>query len=881
MTQNNLANAYSDRIRGERADNLEQAIHHYSLSLEVRTRAAFPEQWASAQNNLANAYSDRIHGERADNLEQAIQHYSLALEVYSRANFPERWATTQNNLAAAYSDRIRGERADNLEQAIQHYSLALEVRTRAAFPEQWATTQNNLAAAYSDRIRGERADNLEQAIQHYFLALEVRTRAAFPEQWATIQNNLANAYSDRIRGERADNLEQAIQHYSLALEVYSRTAFPADWAMTQNNLANAYSNRIRGERADNLEQAIQHYSWALEVYSRTAFPADWAMTQNNLAAAYSDRIHGERADNLEQAIQHYSLALEVYARTAFPAEHRQTQSNLARLHFNERQWDQALDAQKRAIEAGDDLLKSAYSQTGRQAEVGETAQLYSQAAFCLVQTGAPGLGLEMLDRGKTRLLAEALALGDLDLATLPSTQRAQIETLRVQIHDVEIELRLPPETLTRREEPILLELLRGHRSTLNELVDTVRKDHLDFLPNGLSLREILALIPEDGALIAPVVTSQGCVVFLVPHGYEAVNDSHILQLPGFTEDTLQALLWGTEEKSGWLRSYGRYYETRSVTAWQAAIDNTTQTLWASLVGPIYERLKTLKITRLLLMPSSGLQLLPWHAAWRFVEGRKRTLLDEYDIVYAPSAYALHVSQRRSMMRVRKTALVAGVNRYSSLSPLHNAVPEAAAIAELFNVAPLLDATATKQAIQDGAGHAAYLHLSCHGGFNWQAPMNSALYLASDEPLSLADILGSLDLRQTRLVTLSACETGLSEVRQSPDEYLGLPAGFMQAGAPAIVSSLWTVDDRSTALLMERFYRNHLEKGTTFSAALREAQLWLRDATTTELGAYYKSHIRMPADQAFSAHQDLFAQWGPEVRPYENPFYWAAFTFSGA
>jgi hypothetical protein len=60
MTQNNLGLAYSDRIRGKKAENLEQAIQFYQASLEVRTREAFPFEWAMTQNNLGNAYCDRI-----------------------------------------------------------------------------------------------------------------------------------------------------------------------------------------------------------------------------------------------------------------------------------------------------------------------------------------------------------------------------------------------------------------------------------------------------------------------------------------------------------------------------------------------------------------------------------------------------------------------------------------------------------------------------------------------------------------------------------------------------------------------------------------------------------------------------------------------------
>jgi CHAT domain-containing protein len=211
------------------------------------------------------------------------------------------------------------------------------------------------------------------------------------------------------------------------------------------------------------------------------------------------------------------------------------------------------------------------------------------------------------------------------------------------------------------------------------------------------------------------------------------------------------------------------------------------------------------------------------------------------------------------------------------------VAEAAAVANALHTKPLLDSAATKEAVKAGAPDVAYLHLCCHGSFSWLAPMYSAIYLANDEPLRLSEIIGELDLRSARLITLSACETGVSEVRQSPDEYIGLPAGFMQAGAPAVISSLWTVDDRSTALLMERVYRNHIEHHMTCSAALREAQLWLRNATRQELGDYYKSFLRMSASDAFAGFMELSLESGgkPEDRPYANPFYWAAFTFNGA
>ncbi|MCB1768480.1 MAG: CHAT domain-containing protein, partial [Candidatus Competibacteraceae bacterium] len=227
-------------------------------ALQVYTREAFPEQWAMAQNNLANAYRDRIRGERAENLERAIQTYQQALQVRTREAFPTNWAATQNNLAVAYHDRIRGERAENLEQALAASELALQVYTREAFPEQWAMTQHNLANAYSDRIRGERAENLEQALAASELALQVFTRETFPTDWAMTQNNLALAYGDRIRGERAENLEQAIQAYQFSLEVYRPDAFPRDSRRAARGLGDLYFAQQRWiEATAAYRQALQ------------------------------------------------------------------------------------------------------------------------------------------------------------------------------------------------------------------------------------------------------------------------------------------------------------------------------------------------------------------------------------------------------------------------------------------------------------------------------------------------------------------------------------------------------------------------------------------------------------------------------------------------
>ena len=98
-------------------------------------------------------------------------------------------------------------------------------------------------------------------------------------------------------------------------------------------------------------------------------------------------------------------------------------------------------------------------------------------------------------------------------------------------------------------------------------------------------------------------------------------------------------------------------------------------------------------------------------------------------------------------------------------------------------------------------------------------------------LKLADsqlnFYGLLDLRlNAELVTLSACHTGVNKVFAG-DELHGLMRGFLHAGAPSLVASLWATSDESTTALMKQMY-TAISAGKTKRAALREAQLAVKD-----------------------------------------------------
>ena len=124
------------------------------------------------------------------------------------------------------------------------------------------------------------------------------------------------------------------------------------------------------------------------------------------------------------------------------------------------------------------------------------------------------------------------------------------------------------------------------------------------------------------------------------------------------------------------------------------------------------------------------------------------------------------------------------------------------------------------------------------------------------------------------------------LREGEDEFVGFPAGFLMAGVSCVVSSLWAVNDLSTALLMGRFYANHLTAGMTVSEALHEAQRWLRGLTAADI-ARHLDGLRPAANRAGEAlllrtrrHYVDQAKQNPDDRPFAHAYYWAPFTLYG-
>ncbi|NCS25221.1 MAG: CHAT domain-containing protein [Microcystis aeruginosa BS13-02] len=941
-TQNNLGNGYQTRIIGERADNLELAIVALNLSLEVFTREAFPYKWSRTQNNLGLAYSYRIRGERADNLELAISAYNLSLEVSTREAFPEDWAESQNNLGEAYRTRIRGEKADNLELAIAAYNLSLEVHTREAFPYKWSRTQNNLGEAYRNRIRGERADNLELAISAYNLSLEVSTREAFPEEWARTQNNLGIAYLARIKGEKAYNIEFVIAACNLLLKVSTREAFPEEWARSLDNLGNTYNQHIKEERSDNLELAIAALNQSLEVYTREAFPECWARSQYNLGLAYGYRIRGERADNLELAIAAYHLSLEITTPTAFPIKCLGTGRNLGHTANFIQDWETAIKGYNLAIEAVENIRLEALNPQRQQEILSDAMDVYHGIVQSYLNLNQKDRALEYVERSKTRYLVQLLTDRDIyPKGNIPQTIITELDRLRRAIIGEEQQLAIQEQTRNRGEiltldqqkQPILNDYthLNHLKQELNQFIASEITPidptfSLTQKVESIPLSEIQSLIDQDTAILEWYIGGDSIMAFIV------TNEALIPPNP-----PSKGLIPPNPPSKGLIPpnppSKGGDFEVKGVKVWQSSAEDrgklinfikdyrdayeNNKTAWINNLNDYLNKLSEIlqidellelipkSCSRLILIPHWFLHIIPLHCL-PLKDGQFLYQRFSNGVGYVPSCQLLKLvklSQRENFTRL---FAIKNPTR-KDLKPLLGANLEIERISQGFATEKTIiigELEASEQTLENRrqelqASHC--LHFSCHGKFDNKSPRDSALMLADPDGnlgksanLTLAEVFEKFDLRECRLVTFSACESGIIESKADSisDEYVGLPSGFLFAGSSSVVSTLWTVDPLATTLFMTKFYhslkRISIRDEGSIAIVLNHTQTWLRTLNSKKLARIKDSQkFQQLLDRVFENKRDrrkfqdlLEAAVKREPYPFANPYYWTAFIATG-
>jgi CHAT domain-containing protein len=673
------------------------------------------------------------------------------------------------------------------------------------------------------------------------------------------------------------------------------------YLVTQHNLTGAYFNRVRGDKAENLERAISACNEALKVYTFDAFPKNWALTQHNLAGTYSYRVRGDKAENLEKAISFYHNALTIYTKENDPLNCLNTARNLANLHYNEKQWQLATQAYNTAIEAVENARLEALNPQSKAETLSNAIDVFHRIVQAHLKLNQPEKALEYVERSKGRNLVELMTQKNLQPQGVSQEIIEQLNELKPRVVNEQIRLQSQSinQNLMRSDNltPYVQDhsYLKEYQQELDNFIEREIKpiDPLFSLTQKVEpipFAEIHSLTDAETCLLQWYITGEKILAFVV----SADGEVKVWQS---SENEINQLI---DAISNYL---ALYYSENGKIEWRNQLSSLLQT-FANILH-INDILTLIPDTckRLIIIPHWFLHILPLHALpvsnshflKRGWEGAELHDLFPNGVQYAPSCQLLKIAQSFHHTEFNKLFAIQNPTKDLLFTDL-----EVNILSTFFTESQIIAKdNATKNTIlphlKSSNNHCH--HFSCHGYFNLANPLESALFLANQEPLTLDEIF-ELRLNQCRIVTLSACETGLIDLKSISDEYIGLPSGFLFAGSPSVVSSLWTVNDLSNSFLMIKFYEILFNPNLNISVAvaLKQAQNWLQNLTVKEAEenlesqTFQRALIRLQQtlssgdlfelEDAIALLQTKWKTMSPEDKPFNNPFYWAGFVASG-
>jgi len=507
----------------------------------------------------------------------------------------------------------------------------------------------------------------------------------------------------------------------------------------------------------------------------------------------------------------------------------------------------AVEAQREAVLGFSDRVRAAYFR-----ELGR-AEPYRGLARAKLLLGQPGEALEALERGRARAVLDLLARSRLD--PLREAERrarergdegrlASIEEVTAKLSAADREVRALTYALSQRQtaagREALTERLRTARDAQDDLLGKRALLVRDLVPVGApaSLAAIQRALGPKERMLFYSVGERGSLLFVVPPPGRAVTAYGLRWADGepVTHDTL-----ADAAQAHLARLVNRGTRRRGVVPTETAPGVAAGRLLDALV-PEAVRKELGGLDRVYVVPHGSLHRIPLES------------LDALPpVVYAHSASVLlwckrrraeqrPASQRYDVVALGDPVFPAG----SSLERLPGTRREVEAIAKAIEkTAALLGDEATEERLSRLAPQARFLHLATHqlaDGAAHHAASRLALS-GGDGFLSLFELLEKWRdrLSACELVVLSACETVEGPLQDDEGLY-AMPLGFLYAGAPAVIGSLWHVDDASTAELFADFYRR-LASGTPKLEAFTEARKALR-------------------------------------KKYPEPYYWAPFVYIG-
>jgi CHAT domain-containing protein/Tfp pilus assembly protein PilF len=847
-TENDLALQEARTLMAEfvllfRAGKYDDALANAERALEIRKKILGEDDYnvASSLNRLAICYSVKADYAKVEPL------YRRALAIFGKVLDPDngKFGDVYNNLGALYYT------TGDYEKAETFFRRGLVTREKAFGPEHTdvAASLNNLAGTFLDR------DLYDQAEPLYRRAIEIREKTAGPEDQMLVYplSNLADCYSLKGDFEKAEPLYRR----TLALLEKKFGPYHPQYAYPLEGLARIYY--IRGE----YEEASAQYLRALEIREKALglYHPEVAGTLTKISALFAAK------GDLARAVQYQSRANEIGERNlALDLVIGSERQKLAYLALQARQTDQTISLHFRYAPQNSTARKLAASAVLQRK--GRALDAMSDS-FATLRLRAGPLDQVLLDR-----LKETMA--QLAELVLNGPQKVSPEDHQKRIDELE-----------ERKEKIEADISRNSAEFQAQTQKITIADVQSSIPPDAALIEFAAYRPFDASAI-------GNEAAYGKPRYVAYVFHREGEIEGIDLGESEAVDRAVNQFREALRDPGR----SDVKVWARALDEKIMQPIRAQIGNSTQLLIS-PDGALNLVPFAALtdeqdRYLVEHYSFTYLTSgrdllRLRVAREKRGApqVFADPAFgepplnylAKGDVQRRSLIRVGKRQSVTTGTDLSSVyfAPLRGTALEGQMIKGLFPDATILTGEQATEAALKQVEAPWILHIATHGFFLENSPLKiedkrrsdshldlrglkvsvkienpllrSGLALAGanmrrgkdDDGILTALEASGLNLWGTRLVVLSACDTGLGEVRNGDGVY-GLRRALVLAGSETQIMSLWPISDYSTRELMKSYYQG-LKRGLGCGIALRQMQLKMLQKPGRQHPFYWASFIQ--------------------------------------
>ena len=846
-----------------------KALEYFDLAVEAYRAIQDRRRLATVTNNIG------VTSGELGEYQSALENYQRALPLHRELGNRVQEAITLNNIGTAYSSLAE------YQKGLDAYRAALDIHRSLDRPWDVAVNTHNIAWVYANL--GDR----QHALNLYQEAIDIFRGVKDQFSLANTLNNVGDNHTEL--GEP----RKALVFHNEALSI-RRAVRDADGEATSlNNIGKAYAKL--GER----EQARDHFEQAVAILRKTGNSRRLAGALKNLGALHREARDQKRAlESLEEALQ---INRTIHDRRgeadalAELAKLERDRNDLSRAHERANQALAALESLRLTVASP--TLRASFFASARDVQeldievlmrlhAERPAEKFSAEALFASERGRARSLLEMLGESRTEIrrgVDAALLERERELERLISG-KAEQQTRMLNARHTDAQ------ALAASKE------LDALTAELEQVQSRIRETSPQYSaltqPVPLNLKDIQKKVLDDDTVLLQyslganksflwAVTPASLDVFVLPPRAEVESAA----------TRVYELLTARNQKPPKETAAARTARLRQADAeYPAAAAKASR----MLLGPAASLIQN---KRLLIVGESVLHYLPFAAlpepAADAAQAVAQTpLILKHEIVTAPSASVVAVLRQETAGRKpadktlavladpvftqddarialqKKTAAAetadanAGsdatrsggdlnVQEFVRLRFSRNEAEEISRLVPAAGTLKALDFDASRDTVMSpDFGRHRIVHFATHSLLNNQRPELSGVVLSlfdrSGRPqngfLRLYDIynlrLGS------DLVVLSACQTALGgEIKG--EGLIGLTRGFLYAGAPRVMATLWAIDDRTTSEVMKRFYEGMLVRGERPAAALKAAQV---------------------------------ATW--KTRGWETPYYWAAFTLQG-